>query len=242
MIKRIIKSGINKLGYTIIKNKSTANESPMSIPPTDIWTWLRKEKNVKTLIDIGANDGKFGRFLARFFSAEDIFAFEPIPGCIPQIESLKIPNIKIFNVALSDYNGETQFFLNSYPPASSILNVSKHSKDEFPQTSDEKIITVKVTRLDDILDAKQLKRDIFMKIDVQGLEDKVIKGGEKILEITKLLLIEMSFVPFYNGQPLFEEVHDQLKKLGFRFSGIKNQVNSSKTGQPLFCHCLYSRQ
>jgi FkbM family methyltransferase len=243
MIKKTIKHGLNKLGYTIEKIGEMPSNVGSSNPlDPNIWTWLKKHKKIRTLIDIGANDGQFGRFLSKLFSAEETFCFEPIPACIPQIEAAKIPNLKLFHVALSDHTGDAQFFLNSYLPASSLLNVSEISKMEFPETSDEKPISVKVMRLDDILDANQLKKDIFLKIDVQGLEDRVIKGGQKIFEATKFVLIEMSFVPFYDGQPLFEEVHEQLKNLGFRFSGIKNQINSSKTGQPLFCHCLYSRE
>ena len=144
-------------------------------------------------------------------------------------------------MALSDYSGEEVLYLNSYHPASSLLRVSDISKNEFPQTKDESPIEVKVRTLDSILCEEKFSEDIFIKLDVQGMEDKVIKGGQKVFTRAKFVLIEMSFLPIYDGQPLFEKVHNLLVELGFHFAGIKNQINSLNSGQPLFAHCLYEK-
>jgi len=234
-LKSIVKQAFGRFGYELKKIDKSAAVG------FNFWVWLRKTQNIRTLIDIGANDGAFGAFIARYFSVDSTYAFEPLPFCIPQIEKSfsNVPNVKVFSVALSDYTGTEQLYQNSYAPASSLLRVSDTSKEEFPQTSGETPITVPVVPLDDVLDVDKLNKDIFIKIDVQGLEDRVIKGGKKVFSAAKCVLVEMSFVPMYEGQPLFEEVHAHLVELGFRFSGIKNQINSEKTGQPLFCHCLY---
>ena len=208
----------------------------------ELWTWLRQTYSIKTVIDIGANDGQFARFLARNFNAEETYVFEPLTSYIPALESQasSIPNLKIFNVALSDYQGNERFYQNSYKPASSLLRVNDLSKKEFSQTSEETETTVQIALLDNLLESENLKQNIFIKIDVQGVEDKVIKGGEKIFSLAKCVLIEMSFVPLYEKQSLFEEVHSLLVNLGYRFAGIKNQIISSQ-GQPIFAHCLYLR-
>ncbi|NET84254.1 MAG: FkbM family methyltransferase [Moorea sp. SIO1F2] len=216
-------------------------------PGRDIWRWVRETYSIKTVIDIGANNGDFAEFLACYFNAKQTYVFEPLPSYLSDLEgkAAKIPNLKIFNVALSDYEGEELFYENSYGPASSMLRISELCKKEFPQTSGESEIKVKVCPLDDLLQSElesdQLERDVFIKIDVQGVEDKVIKGGKKLFSLGRCVLVEMSFVPLYKEQPLFEEVHDCLVELGYRFAGIKNQINSIKSGQPLFCHCLYVR-
>ena len=194
-----------------------------------------------TLIDIGANDGAFGEFLVRFLQVEKAFFFEPQAKLHPIIEGRDLCGAerRIFGEALSDEVGEVDFFENSNHPSSSLLPVTEHSTREFPQTAGEQITKVKTARLDDLLNEQDLFNKVFLKIDVQGAEDKVIRGGERIFKRADFVLIEMSYVPFYKDQPLFEEVHEQLRELGFRFVGIKNQINSSDTGQPLFCHCLY---
>ncbi|WP_347259073.1 FkbM family methyltransferase, partial [Methylocaldum sp.] len=167
---------------------------------------------------------------------------EPLPGCAAQVRQREntIRNLTVFECAVSDHDGMATLFENAYAPASSLLPVSSISTNEFPQTAgQQKAVEVAVHRLDDLIDESSLEDAVLIKIDVQGLEDKVIRGGEKTFRAAKFVLIEMSFVPMYDGQPLFEEVHELLVNIGFRFAGIKNQVDSPTTGQPLFMHCLY---
>jgi FkbM family methyltransferase len=209
----------------------------------NFWSWLRQEYDINAVIDIGANNGDFAAFLANFFSPKVIYAFEPLKSCLPALEATQqsIQNLKVFNLALSDNSGQATFYENSYAPSSSLLHVSDYSKDEFPQTKGETQITVEVAKLDDILDGESVPKDILIKIDCQGTEDLVIAGGKKIFSLAKCVLIEVSFVPMYEKQPLFEDIHQILAGLGYRFAGIKNQISSVKNGQPLFAHCLYVR-
>lgn len=215
--------------------------APKSNP--DIWPWIKEIASIKTIIDIGANNGDFAEFLANYFKADRTYVFEPLPIYTQELEQKKrsIQNLTIFNVALSDTAGEETFFQNSYGPASSFLKVSDQSKAEFPQTAGESAIQVKVARLDDLLATETLDGDILIKIDVQGFEDKVIRGGRHIFAKARYVLIEMSFVPMYIGQPLFNQVHAQLAELGYEFSGVKNQI-SAASGQPMFAHCLYIKE
>lgn len=213
----------------------------VSKPAPDLWTWLKSLTPFPTLIDIGANDGSFGRFLVHFLNVEKAFFFEPQKALHAQIEGQDLcgAESRLFDLALSDSDGEVEFYENSNHPSSSLLPVTEHSKREFPQTSGESVTRVRTARLDDALPEADLFDKVFIKIDVQGVEDKVIRGGERTFRRASFVLIEMSFVPFYEGQPLFEEVHEQLRQLGFRFVGIKNQIESPQNGRPLFCHCLY---
>lgn len=230
---------LNRWGYDVYRLPPTASGGPAR----DMWSWLKATQTFRTLIDIGANDGAFAAFLARQFLPDTTYVFEPLPRCRADLEAraATIPNLKIIPVALSDQSGRKPLYENSYHPASSLLRVSPVSKVEFPQTVDETPTIVEVARLDDVLEAQPLEPDIFIKIDVQGMEDAVIRGGQRVFGRAKCVLVEMSFVPMYEGQPLFEEVHRLLEGLGFRFAGIKNQIDSPKTGQPLFAHCFYLR-
>lgn len=210
-------------------------------PAPDLWPWLRSTQQIRTLIDIGAHTGEFAAFLARYFEPSATYVFEPLPSCVAALREKAglIPNLQIFQVALSDESGDRALYENSYAPATSLLRVSQTSKAEFPETSRESPTMVRVARLDDLLDPDPLAKDILIKIDIQGLEDRAIRGGRRMFRAAQSVLIEMAFVRMYEGQPLFEEVHALLVELGFRFAGIKNQIDSPRTGQPLFAHCLY---
>ena len=238
--KRLIRRILNNLGYEIRRvGASSAGSSP------DIWSWLRATGGIRTILDIGANNGEFAEFLSSYFDARRTIAIEPLPACAARIRQREnqIRNLTVFECAASDRDGRETLFENAYAPASSLLPVGEISAREFPQTAScQKKMEVAVHRLDDLIDPNALERAVLIKIDVQGLEDKVIRGGARTFQAARFVLIEMSFVPMYDGQPLFEEVHDLLADIGFRFAGIKNQVDSPTTGQPLFMHCLYVNQ
>src|SRR3954469_24341253 len=213
-------------------------------PPTwDLWDWVARTTQVRTLIDIGANDGAYAEYLNDFFKPEVVHAFEPLAPTQPQLAALsaRLPHLTVHALALADEPGEAQFFQNAYAPASSLLPVSDHSRRIFPETAQESTATVTVARLDDVLPVASLPRDILIKIDVQGAEDRVIRGGRAVFSAAAIVLIEMSFVPFYEGQPLFEDVHSLLVACGLRLVGFKNQIDDPTSGRPLFAHCLYHR-
>jgi FkbM family methyltransferase len=212
-------------------------------PVWDVWDWVAKATQIRTLIDIGANDGSYSEYLNDFFKPAAVHAFEPLAATQPKLAELdaRLPHLTVHPLALSDEPGQARFFQNAYAPASSLLPVSDHSRRLFPETSEQTEVTVAVARLDDVLPADELEPDLMIKIDVQGAEDRVIRGGRATFSAAAIVLIEMSFVPFYEGQPLFEEVHNLLHACGLRLAGFKNQIDDPASGRPLFAHCLYHR-
>jgi FkbM family methyltransferase len=240
-LKFILRKILNNLGYEVRKIGSPVVNP---VAKKDFWNWLRAYGNIKSVIDIGANNGEFAEFISTYFAAKITIAIEPLPGYDILIKERlnKIPNLHVFNCAISDQIGTTQFRVNPYSPASSLLETTSFSTKEFPQVLDQehqKLVDVEIKRLDDILKSLELEENLLIKVDVQGLEDKVIKGGLETFKRASFVLIEMSFIEMYLGQPLFEEVHQLLRQCGFRFSGIKNQIDAPSSGQPLFAHCLY---
>jgi FkbM family methyltransferase len=241
--RRWVRSGLNRLGYDIRRLGREPSAAADVAAASDVLGWLSTTQTIATVIDIGANTGDFGEFLSSILRPHRVYAFEPLPACLPALraKARTLPGLTVFDVALSDQAGEATFFINSYHPSSSLLRVGEISREEFPHTAGETPIRVRLARLDDMLDVAKLERDIFIKIDVQGVEDRVIRGGGRVFGAASSVLVEMSFVPMYDGQPLFEEIHDLLVGLGLRFAGIRNQVSSTTTSQPLFAHCLYVR-
>jgi FkbM family methyltransferase len=244
--KAQMKQYLNSITHLFEKMAGKQGSEPQEPAPKfepDMWFWLKRTASVETVIDIGANNGDFAKFLTNFFKPNQTYVFEPLPLYATDLELKKnhIPNFEVFNIALSDRAGEETFFQNSSGPSSSFLRVSDCSKTEFPDTAHEVATRVQMARLDDVLATADLSDDVFIKIDVQGFEDRVISGGHQIFSKARYVLIEMSFVPLYVGQPLFGQVHAQLANLGYELAGIKNQICANTSGQPLFAHCLYIR-
>ena len=78
-----------------------------------------------------------------------------------------------------------------------------------------------------------------MKIDVQGYEKNVLAGANKLLECTKIIIIELSFEELYIDSPLFEEIYEILYKRDFRYRGIWEQANNPLNGKPLYQDAVF---
>lgn len=72
-------------------------------------------------------------------------------------------------------------------------------------------------RLDDIPEIDLVD---FLKIDIQGCEVAVFKGGRTKLENCLMVQTEVAFWPIYEGQPKFGEQERILSNLGFQFFGM----------------------
>ena len=84
-------------------------------------------------------------------------------------------------------------------------------------------------RLDDI--QSDLGEVDFVKLDVQGGELDVIQGGQAVFSQALVVQTEVEFVPLYKNQPLFAEIDQAMRQLGFefhRFLGL-----SGRTMKPL---------
>lgn len=201
--------------------------------------WLKLDNNFTTLIDIGANDGSFGKFLQEYMEIDQVIAFEPLDEHQAVLNEM---GFKVHQMALGNENGVVEFTVNSQNASSSILPMSEFKKNKFPELSENQTVEVPIRRLDDVLNVEELATDILLKIDTEGFEDKIITGGEKVFCAASAIIIEMSFVTMYEGQALFNDIHAQLSDLGFQLTGFKDQICTTKERRPLFSHCVYQRQ
>src|SRR3989344_7344766 len=180
MMKKSIKKNIKtllrffRLKINIISKGELSDEKKME--------WL-KNLNCKTIIDIGASKGNFSAEFHRFFPQAAIYAFEPLADCLALAKKKMagVNNFHAYQVALSDYEGETTFLRSEYSGASSLLPMASLHKTLFPHTARQIPEKVRVAKLDHLLGNENLDDNILVKIDVQGEEGKVISGGQTII-------------------------------------------------------------
>src|SRR3954454_11428494 len=75
------------------------------------------------IFEIGACEGEDSVKYSRQFPASRIYTFEPLPGNIELIKKnfkeYQVKNASFFNVALSNKNGEAEFYVSSGRPEGS---------------------------------------------------------------------------------------------------------------------------
>ena len=194
-----------------------------------------------TILDIGANDGLSARIFRELMPQVKILSFEPLFSCFQQVDRdlRRNPPGQAFHFALGDTNEESVIQRNVFTPSSSFLPLDSVHEQSFPQSVDTVPEAVQIKRLDDVCESLGIIPPFVVKIDVQGFEDKVLKGGEKTFRRASAIVIELSSVSLFKGQPLFDDVHQQLRDLGFFFRGVVDQMQSPVDGRILQFDALY---
>ena len=112
-----------------------------------------------------------------------------------------------------------------HSPSSSILKTTEVCETLYPFTKTQRSIIVKQTTLDKAVETLNipLEPEILIKLDVQGYEDRVIKGGKKTFEMARACILEVCLDELYEGQASFKEIINLLYDFGFRYVGNLEQ-------------------
>ena len=183
-------------------------------------------KNNSPLIicDIGASPIDKTKFIDELFNEtfSQIIGFEPNKKEYDKLKT-KDPNKKFYNYAMGD--GEDKILnICKAPGMSSFLkpNLSYlkkfHGFEEWAQIiSEEKVNTKKLNEIDEKID--------FLKIDVQGYEYEVLINGLEKLNNVKVIQIETSPFPLYQGEKNSSEIMRLLENSGFMLH-MFNKINT----------------
>lgn len=164
------------------------------------------EKENISCLDIGANTGQFFYKFKEFFPESYVLMIEANPYCDL---FLKKTNGDYRILALSDTKKSLTF--NTVGRKPHAKGASFYKEVHYEDNGILKL-NINTSTLDDEFLGK--KFDI-VKIDVQGSELDIIKGGKNFLKNIPLLLIEVPLEEYNIGAPTATDIIDELKNLEF---------------------------
>ena len=155
-------------------------------------------ENVEVFLDIGANIGHFGFYFKRKFPKLTCHLFEPIPwlgNCINKtIQENGLGGVYHHSLVLGDQNEKCHFFVDTFNDGGHSLLRDKIS----PRSRGGQSLTVQSRTLDSF----DFARVDFIKVDIQGAEEKFIKGAvQTIKKFRPKMLVEVAvekIIPFSN--------------------------------------------
>jgi FkbM family methyltransferase len=164
-----------------------------------------------SILDIGANVGQFYQESKKIFNDSYFLLIEPNPNCE---EHLKKLNVDYYIGAVSDSIKEMPFIMNKTDLTSTGNSFYKEISSFF---TDDNIVTYNITTT--TLDKLFFKKKNFdlIKIDTQGSELDIVKGGVNLIKNTKGIILEVSVTTNeYNlNAPKSIEIFDFMFNLGF---------------------------
>jgi FkbM family methyltransferase len=205
-LMRLLKMPYNRLGIS-----------------SEIINWLPNDRNI-TFVDVGASIGMFSLVLTKQYKIDHGILIEPLENHIPLLKERFADPLKysIFNLAISESAGETEFFtFDNFDYVSSLLEL-KRELLELPGFESKEQISVKVKtdKLDNIVSQCPIKQIDLLKIDVQGAEHIVLLSGIETLKKTRLVYLEFSYKPMYEGSSTFFDLYKIMTDNNFRLVNV----------------------
>jgi FkbM family methyltransferase len=147
----------------------------------------------------------------------EVVAFEPDAALCERLNGESDGSRKFFPYFIGD-GQECDFRVcrapmtsSLYEPNAALLNLFQNLPEHLQVESRERVRTVTLDSLDSVVGTD------FLKLDVQGAECAVVDGATDLLKGVSVVHTEVEFVPLYEGQPLFAEIDQALRRNGFLF-------------------------
>lgn len=197
---------------------------------------LLKHHQIDVILDVGANIGQFGCEMRNLGFKGTIISFEPMLEAFQTLSknASKDKNWFVYQSSLGERDGKTTINISKNSVSSSLLKNVPQLTNSAPNAAFFKTEKVDVKKLDSIFDSLAISdKNIYLKIDTQGYEEKVLEGAANSLKHIKGIQIEMGLIPSYEGTLSFDEMKSKLNDLGYRLVAIENGFYDKKTGKQL---------
>lgn len=159
-------------------------------------------------LDIGSNIGFVGITMANMAPRGLVVGFEPDPTNFKRLQENisfnKLSNIRVHNLGLGEHSTQKNMFINLNNRGGNCI------------VEEQSGVEVTIKRLDDFLTGEVFPRIDLVKIDVEGYELKVLKGGKQMLTTYfPILFIEINSgnLKRYGDTPV--ELFQFLKTIGY---------------------------
>ena len=191
------------------------------------------------VFDVGANKGQSVKFFKNIYPQARVYAFEPSKKIFKELnsflESKQINDVFVFQIGLGDVSKTIDFYESVLSETSSFVMPNENSnylKNKnrilFQKNSNAfKIISTRITTVDQFVAENRIGHIDILKIDVEGFEYEVIKGACGALVQNKIKIVQFERHADDMREDNFATIHELLVSLGFSIiKQIKHPIGS----------------
>lgn len=227
-LESLVRDAANRLGLDITRYR------PERTDEGRLTTMLAHHK-IDCVLDVGANTGQFAGALRKAGFRGKIVSFEPLSAAHSQLREAAAddPGWEVApRVAVGDSAGEIEIHIAGNSVSSSVLGMLDSHRAAAPSSAYVGAERTAVQTLDELV-AARLDPDsrVFIKIDTQGYESQVLDGATTTLSRARGVQLELSLLPLYEGQALYDELLDRVRNLGFEIWSIWPALYDPESGR-----------
>src|SRR5262245_257178 len=190
---------------------------------------LLMQLRIDVVLDVGANVGQWAGELRDEVGFEGgIRSFEPMRAAFERLENRAAGDAdwQVFNFGFGDESGERVIHVSANSYSSSLLEMLPAHEQAAPESKVVGHETVTVKTLDEVFEDVCSPADrVFLKIDTQGYEGRVLHGAQRSLARIDAVQLEMPLVPLYEGELAFVELVRLLQDAGYELVALEQGFN-----------------
>lgn len=201
--------------------------------------------DIDMVFDIGANEGQFGQELRAGGYSGQIVSVEPMGTAHARLTQVSQSDATWHvhpRSAVGDRTGEIELNIAGNSVSSSVLPMLASHSSAAPGSAYQGKESVPMTTLDLIVPKyRGQARAPLLKIDTQGYEWQVLDGARQTLPTVRGILMEVSLIPLYEGQHLWQACLARLEAEGFVLWALEPVFNDLSNGRTLQMDALFFR-
>jgi FkbM family methyltransferase len=238
-VKRFVRNCIRSVGWNIERF------DPRSSKASQLVRQLLVHR-IDVVFDVGANIGQFAEMLRDAGFSGRIVSFEPSTAAHSALSERARRDAKwdiAPRMALGDHEGTITLNLAGNSASSSVLPMLPSHASAAPESRYVGSETVDLGMLDRIgVEVTTEAEHVFLKLDVQGYEYKVLQGAQQFLHRVAGIQLELSLVPLYDGECLFHPMLHDLEKRGYEMWSMVPGFVDPDTGRLLQLDAVFFRK
>lgn len=212
---KTINTMLDPLGAKLVRSRYTG-EPPLFAMTSMLQRLAARRSQIKTVVDIGASDGKWSHMCMRYFPKASYLAVEPLVEREPALQHNKrtLPNFDyVLCVAGAEDGQQVTLNVTSDLDGSTVGGGSAVSS------------RICVTRtIDSLLSERQLPGPYLLKFDTHGYEIPILSGATSTLAETRSVILETYNFQIASTAVRFPEMCTHMESLGFRVADIADPM------------------
>ncbi len=175
-------------------------------------------------VDLGCNLGYYALLESKLVkNTGKIFAFEPSPVTYEHfrknLELNETSNVESYNIAIGNIDDKIKFLLSKKSNWCRVI-------DDSTNVSNSNIIEVPMITLDSFASKHSLKKIDFIRMDIEGYEDKAYDGMTQVIKQFKPSLY-MEIHPHFMGLERTKSFFEKLKKDGYEIKYFTQRITDT---------------